>query len=100
MIGATYLPALSFWTLNGLLLVVDTTGKPNFISRYRIQVGKNDPVRVAAAQPRKQALKPSLKILTAGRERPWAGCTRLPQVPTCGSPQRWGQHFRNRKSWR
>nr|KAF6479937.1 fatty acid hydroxylase domain containing 2 [Molossus molossus] len=42
--GATHLSTLSFWTLNGLLLVVDTTGKPNFISRYRIQVGKNEPV--------------------------------------------------------
>ncbi|XP_031208192.1 fatty acid hydroxylase domain-containing protein 2 [Mastomys coucha] len=33
-----------FWGLNGLLLLVDTTGKPTFISRYRIQLGKNEPV--------------------------------------------------------
>ena len=50
-LGATQVPILFFWTLSGLLLVVDTTGKPNFISRYRIQVGKNDPVSVAAASP-------------------------------------------------
>nr|KAF6446710.1 fatty acid hydroxylase domain containing 2 [Rousettus aegyptiacus] len=44
MMGATQVPSLFFWSFNGLLLVVDTTGKPNFISRYRIQVGKNEPV--------------------------------------------------------
>ncbi|XP_004737809.1 fatty acid hydroxylase domain-containing protein 2 isoform X2 [Mustela nigripes] len=44
IIGATQVPVLFFWAFNGLLLVVDTTGKPNFISRYRIQVGKNEPV--------------------------------------------------------
>uniref|UniRef100_H0XG30 Fatty acid hydroxylase domain containing 2 n=1 Tax=Otolemur garnettii TaxID=30611 RepID=H0XG30_OTOGA len=42
--GATLVPSLFFWCFNGLLLVVDTTGKPNFISRYRIQAGKNEPV--------------------------------------------------------
>uniref|UniRef100_A0A2K5IRV1 Fatty acid hydroxylase domain-containing protein n=1 Tax=Colobus angolensis palliatus TaxID=336983 RepID=A0A2K5IRV1_COLAP len=42
-IGAIQVPCLFFWSFNGLLLVVDTTGKPNFISRYRIQVGKNEP---------------------------------------------------------
>ncbi|XP_021552956.1 fatty acid hydroxylase domain-containing protein 2 [Neomonachus schauinslandi] len=36
--GVTQVPSLVFWSFNGLLLVVDTTGKPNFISRYRIQV--------------------------------------------------------------
>jgi len=36
--GVTQVPSLVFWSFNGLLLVVDTTRKPNFISRYRIQV--------------------------------------------------------------
>ncbi|ELV12310.1 fatty acid hydroxylase domain-containing protein 2 isoform X2 [Tupaia chinensis] len=44
VIGTTSVPFLLFWAFNGLLLVVDTTGKPNFISRYRIQIGKNEPV--------------------------------------------------------
>ncbi|XP_005672659.1 fatty acid hydroxylase domain-containing protein 2 isoform X2 [Sus scrofa] len=44
ILGATQVPVFFFWSFSGLLLVVDTTGKPNFISRYRIQVGKNDPV--------------------------------------------------------
>nr|XP_048293714.1 fatty acid hydroxylase domain-containing protein 2 isoform X2 [Myodes glareolus] len=44
-IGAALVPALCFWGFNGLLLVVDTTGKPTFISRYRIQLGKNEPWR-------------------------------------------------------
>uniref|UniRef100_F7C783 Fatty acid hydroxylase domain containing 2 n=1 Tax=Ornithorhynchus anatinus TaxID=9258 RepID=F7C783_ORNAN len=43
-LGATLIPTLCFWGFNALLLVVDTTGKPNFIARYRIQEGKNDPV--------------------------------------------------------
>lgn len=38
------LPSLTFWGLNALLLVVDTTGKPSFITRYRIQLDKNNPV--------------------------------------------------------
>ncbi|XP_047412122.1 fatty acid hydroxylase domain-containing protein 2 [Sciurus carolinensis] len=44
ILGTTQVPCLIFWAFNGLLLVVDTTGKPNFISRYRIQAGKNEPV--------------------------------------------------------
>ncbi|XP_062358187.1 fatty acid hydroxylase domain-containing protein 2 isoform X1 [Cinclus cinclus] len=42
--GAALVPALAFWGFNGILLVADITGKPTFITRYRIQLGKNDPV--------------------------------------------------------
>lgn len=42
--GTMLMPTLTFWLLNALLLVVDTTGKPSFITRYRIQVDKNNPV--------------------------------------------------------
>ncbi|XP_075398832.1 fatty acid hydroxylase domain-containing protein 2-like [Tenrec ecaudatus] len=42
--GITQVPNLVFWSLNALFLVSDTSGKPNFISRYRIQIGKNEPV--------------------------------------------------------
>jgi hypothetical protein len=49
--GAAQVPGLLFWAFNGLLLVVDITGKPSFISRYRIQVGKNEPVSIAASSP-------------------------------------------------
>ncbi|XP_015103933.1 fatty acid hydroxylase domain-containing protein 2 isoform X1 [Vicugna pacos] len=44
ILGAIQVPFLVYWSFSGLFLVVDTTGKPNFISRYRIQVGKNEPV--------------------------------------------------------
>ncbi|TNN39168.1 Fatty acid hydroxylase domain-containing protein 2 [Liparis tanakae] len=37
-------PTLAFWVTNALLLLVDTTGKPAFITRYRIQPDKNNPV--------------------------------------------------------
>lgn len=42
--GTMLVPTLSFWLFNALLMVVDTTGKPNFITRYRIQADKNNPV--------------------------------------------------------
>ncbi|KAF6081120.1 fatty acid hydroxylase domain containing 2 [Phyllostomus discolor] len=45
MLSITHVPLIFFWGLNGLLLVVDTTGKPSFISRYRIQAGKNEPAK-------------------------------------------------------
>lgn len=42
--GTMLLPTLAYWGSNSLLLLVDTTGKPSFITRYRIQVDKNNPV--------------------------------------------------------
>lgn len=42
--GTMIFPTLAFWLSNALLLLVDTTGKPSFITRYRIQVDKNSPV--------------------------------------------------------
>lgn len=39
-----FVPTLTFWGLNALLLVVDSTDKPAFITRYRIQLDKNNPV--------------------------------------------------------
>ncbi|NXI91393.1 FXDC2 protein, partial [Psophia crepitans] len=44
LLGAALIPALAFWSFNGILMVADVTGKPAFITRYRIQLGKNDPV--------------------------------------------------------
>ncbi|MEE6478311.1 hypothetical protein FKM82_011812 [Ascaphus truei] len=38
------IPSLSFWVYNAVLMLIDLTGKPNFITRYRIQLGKNNPV--------------------------------------------------------
>uniref|UniRef100_A0A667H9S6 Fatty acid hydroxylase domain containing 2 n=1 Tax=Lynx canadensis TaxID=61383 RepID=A0A667H9S6_LYNCA len=43
IIATILVPGLFFWSFNGLLLVADTARKPNFISRYRIQVGQNEP---------------------------------------------------------
>jgi len=42
--GTMTVPFVAFWVTNGLLLLVDMTGKPSFITRYRIQVDKNNPV--------------------------------------------------------
>ncbi|KAG7232123.1 hypothetical protein INR49_009527 [Caranx melampygus] len=41
--GTMFFPTLTFWATNALLLLVDTTGKPAFITRYRIQTDKNNP---------------------------------------------------------
>ncbi|KAM4620704.1 fatty acid hydroxylase domain-containing protein 2 [Polymixia lowei] len=43
-LGTMLVPTVAFWTTNGLLLLVDITGKPSFITRYRIQMDKNNPV--------------------------------------------------------
>ncbi|KAK0131154.1 Fatty acid hydroxylase domain-containing protein 2 [Merluccius polli] len=43
-LGTMLAPFLTFWFTNGLLLLVDLTGRPSFITRYRIQVDKNIPV--------------------------------------------------------
>ncbi|XP_051536604.1 fatty acid hydroxylase domain-containing protein 2 [Myxocyprinus asiaticus] len=43
-IGTMLVPTLSFWLLNVFLMVVDSTGKPSFITQYRIQADKNSPV--------------------------------------------------------
>ncbi|KAF4015278.1 hypothetical protein G4228_005945 [Cervus hanglu yarkandensis] len=47
--GVTQVPLLVYWTFSGLLLVADVTGKPNFISRYRIQVSNNDRINMLLA---------------------------------------------------
>uniref|UniRef100_A0A8C6CR17 Fatty acid hydroxylase domain containing 2 n=1 Tax=Moschus moschiferus TaxID=68415 RepID=A0A8C6CR17_MOSMO len=44
ILGVTQVPLLVYWAFSGLLLVVDVTGKPNFISHYRIQVDNSDHV--------------------------------------------------------
>ncbi|MEE6478308.1 hypothetical protein FKM82_011812 [Ascaphus truei] len=43
-LGTMMIPSLSFWVYNAVLMLIDLTGKPNFITRYRIQLGKNNPV--------------------------------------------------------
>uniref|UniRef100_A0A3P8WE23 Fatty acid hydroxylase domain containing 2 n=1 Tax=Cynoglossus semilaevis TaxID=244447 RepID=A0A3P8WE23_CYNSE len=43
-IGTMLIPSLVFWIPNTLLLIIDSTSKPSFITRYRIQVDKNNPV--------------------------------------------------------
>ncbi|KAG8008511.1 Fatty acid hydroxylase domain-containing protein 2 [Nibea albiflora] len=42
--GTMTFPTIAFWGLNIMLMVVDSTGKPSFITRYRIQMDKNNPV--------------------------------------------------------
>ncbi|NXA32106.1 FXDC2 protein, partial [Eudromia elegans] len=50
LFGAALVPSLVFWSFNGILMVADVTGKPTFITRYRIQLGKNDPVEAKKLQ--------------------------------------------------
>lgn len=42
--GSMIVPTAAFWLFNALLMVADSTGRPVFITRYRIQVDKNSPV--------------------------------------------------------
>ncbi|KAG8438915.1 hypothetical protein GDO86_005197 [Hymenochirus boettgeri] len=43
-LGTMLIPSLSFWLFNAFLMFSDLTGKPQFITKYRIQLGKNEPV--------------------------------------------------------
>ncbi|CAL8233965.1 unnamed protein product [Boreogadus saida] len=43
-LGTMLAPLVAFWATNGLLLLVDVTGWPSFITRYRVQADKNSPV--------------------------------------------------------
>ncbi|XP_044133823.1 fatty acid hydroxylase domain-containing protein 2 [Bufo gargarizans] len=43
-LGVVIIPSLSFWMYNAILMMIDLTGKPNFLTQYKIQIGKNDPV--------------------------------------------------------
>uniref|UniRef100_A0A8C6T227 Fatty acid hydroxylase domain containing 2 n=1 Tax=Neogobius melanostomus TaxID=47308 RepID=A0A8C6T227_9GOBI len=42
--GAMLVPTVVFGGTNALLMIVDVTAKPSFITRYRIQQDKNNPV--------------------------------------------------------
>ncbi|KAH0629874.1 hypothetical protein JD844_012325, partial [Phrynosoma platyrhinos] len=44
ILGPVLTPTFVFAGFNGILLIADVTGKPRFITQYRIQLGKNDPV--------------------------------------------------------
>ncbi|XP_061105084.1 fatty acid hydroxylase domain-containing protein 2 isoform X2 [Conger conger] len=44
IMGSMIVPTSIFWLFNALLMMADSTGKPSFITRYRIQVDKNNPV--------------------------------------------------------
>ncbi|XP_066271951.1 fatty acid hydroxylase domain-containing protein 2-like isoform X2 [Branchiostoma lanceolatum] len=43
-LGTLLVPSLVFWLVNGFLLVVDVTGQPAALLRYKIQEEKNVPV--------------------------------------------------------
>ncbi|XP_028839182.1 fatty acid hydroxylase domain-containing protein 2 [Denticeps clupeoides] len=43
-VGTMLVPTGMFWLFNGIFMLADTTGKPSFITRYRIQLDKNNPV--------------------------------------------------------
>ncbi|XP_053504456.1 fatty acid hydroxylase domain-containing protein 2 isoform X2 [Ictalurus furcatus] len=45
-IGTMLMPTFCFWVFNGFLMIVDSTGKPAFVTRYRIQQDKNNPVEL------------------------------------------------------
>nr|XP_015205200.1 PREDICTED: fatty acid hydroxylase domain-containing protein 2 [Lepisosteus oculatus] len=60
-VATMVVPTLAFWLFNAVLMVADLTGRPAFITRYRIQLGRNDPVgsscsRCSQKHPRGQIL--------------------------------------------
>ncbi|KAM9788662.1 fatty acid hydroxylase domain-containing protein 2 [Neosynchiropus ocellatus] len=86
--GTMLVPSVAFWGSNALLLIVDTTGKPSFITRYRIQQDKNSPVDPAKLR---QALKSVLfnytavsgpMVVAAHYLMTWRGNPCGPELPT------------------
>ncbi|XP_061755081.1 fatty acid hydroxylase domain-containing protein 2 isoform X2 [Nerophis ophidion] len=86
--GTMLVPTVVFWGFNALLLLVDTTGRPAFITRYRVQVDKNNPVDPAKLR---QALKTVLfnhlfisgpMVVVAYHLTSWRGDPCGPQLPT------------------
>ncbi|XP_013884030.1 fatty acid hydroxylase domain-containing protein 2 [Austrofundulus limnaeus] len=87
-LGTMLAPTLAFWGLNGLLLLVDITGKPSFITRYRIQEDKNNPVDPVKLR---QAVKTVLfnhvcisgsMVVVAHQLMSWTGDPCGPELPT------------------
>lgn len=52
--GTMLVPTLVVGGLNALLMLVDVTGKPSFITRYRIQLDKNNPVGSGPARSKQK----------------------------------------------
>ena len=44
--GTAIVSFVAFWGFNAFLLLLDVTGRPKFLQRYKIQEEKNVPVRV------------------------------------------------------
>ncbi|KAG7232255.1 hypothetical protein INR49_009539 [Caranx melampygus] len=99
-----FFPTLTFWATNALLLLVDTTGKPAFITRYRIQTDKNNPV-----DPEK--LRQALKTVTFNQVfisgpmvvicyhlMSWRGTPAAPSCPPSTGPDRAGRLLHHRGS--
>ncbi|XP_072256580.1 fatty acid hydroxylase domain-containing protein 2-like isoform X2 [Pyxicephalus adspersus] len=55
-LGSLLIPSLSFWIPNAVLMMIALTAKPNFITRYKIQPEKNNPVDL-------DKLKHALKVV-------------------------------------
>ncbi|XP_058853241.1 fatty acid hydroxylase domain-containing protein 2-like [Acipenser ruthenus] len=46
-LGTMLAPTIAFWSFNAMLMLADATGVPAFITRYRIQRDRNNPVEPA-----------------------------------------------------
>ncbi|XP_054612146.1 fatty acid hydroxylase domain-containing protein 2 [Dunckerocampus dactyliophorus] len=86
--GTMLVPTVVFWGFNAMLLLVDTTGRPSFITRYRIQVDKNNPVDPVKLH---QALRTVLfnqvfisapMVVAAYHLTSWRGNPCGPELPT------------------
>uniref|UniRef100_A0A8C4SAE8 Fatty acid hydroxylase domain containing 2 n=1 Tax=Erpetoichthys calabaricus TaxID=27687 RepID=A0A8C4SAE8_ERPCA len=87
-LGTMIIPTAVFWAFNGILMFADTTGKPSFITRYRIQVDKNNPVDPAKLR---QAVKKVLfnqlflsvpMVIVMYPVMKWRGNPCGPELPT------------------
>ncbi|KAF5886261.1 fatty acid hydroxylase domain-containing protein 2, partial [Clarias magur] len=87
-IGTMLVPTFCFWLCNGFFLFADMTGKPTFITRYRIQLDKNNPAEAArvwravkVVLSNQLFLSVPLVVLTYA-VMSWRGEPCAPQLPT------------------
>ncbi|XP_034462377.1 fatty acid hydroxylase domain-containing protein 2 [Hippoglossus hippoglossus] len=86
--GTMFIPTVAFWVPNALLLLADTTGKPSFITRYRIQMEKNNPVDPAKLRHAmktvafNQFLVSGPMVVVAYLVMSWRGNPCGPELPT------------------
>lgn len=84
----TFIIFIVFWTSNGFLMILDLTGQPKFLLKYKIQKGKNVPVDGQALVSAvllvlfNQLVVSMPFMYVVFMVMKWRGCSFGPELPT------------------